>query len=123
MGMHTNWTNSFTIPKLSECLTMNEMHNKLASLIICTTNDNLANMSSTLPPEVKKTIVLYIAHIMFYTSTKTFIYWKFKDKIFNLFSVLNQHKCCITVRRKFLQLLISVLGKWSIKMQWVSSSF
>ena len=123
MGMHTNWTNSFTIPKLSECLTMNEMHIKLASLIICTTNDNLTNMSSTLPPEVKKTIVLYIAHIMFYTSTKTFIYWKFKDKIFNLFSVLNQHKCCITVRWKFLQLLISVLGKWSIKMQWVSSSF
>ena len=83
---------------ICECLTLNEMHIKLASLIICTTNDNLTNMSSTLPPEVKKTIVLYIAHIMFYTSTKTFIYWKFKDKIFNLFSVLNQQKCCVAVR-------------------------
>ena len=45
------------------------MHIKLASLMICTTNDNLTNTSSTLPPEVKKT-VLYIAHIILYTQQK-----------------------------------------------------
>ena len=90
-----------------ECLTLNEMHIKLASLIICATNDNLTNMSWTLPPEVKIEIVLYIAHIILYTSTETFIYLKFKDKIFDLFSVLNQHNCCVTVLWKFLQVLIS----------------
>ena len=37
-----------------ECLTLNEMHIKLASLINCATNDNLTNASSTPPPEVKK---------------------------------------------------------------------
>ena len=99
-----------------ECLTLNEMHIKLASLIICATNDNLTNMSSTLPPEVKIEIVLYIAHIILYTSTETFIYLKFKDKTFDLFSVLNQHNCCVTVLWKFLQVLISVLSKWNIKM-------
>ena len=99
-----------------ECLTLIEMDIKLASLIICTTNDNLTNRSSTLPPELKK-IALYIEDKILYTSTETFIYWKFKDKIFNLFLVLNQHKCCVTVMWKFLQVLISALGKWIIKMQ------
>ena len=33
--------------------TLNEMHIKLASLIICLINDNLTNTSSTPPPEVK----------------------------------------------------------------------
>ena len=99
-----------------ECLMLNEMHIKLASLIICTTNDNLTNTSSTLPPELKK-IVLNIAHIILYTSIETFIHWKVKDKIFNLFSVLNQHKCCVTVLWKFVQVLIIVSGKWKIKMQ------
>ena len=37
-----------------ECLILNEMHIKLASLIICATNDNLTNTSSTLPPKVRK---------------------------------------------------------------------
>ena len=92
------------------------MHIKLASLIICATNDNLTNKSSTLPPEVKKSITVYSTYNFVY-STETFIYWKFKDKIFNLFSVLNQHKCCVTVLWKFLQVLIIVSGKWKIKMQ------
>ena len=101
---------------ICECLTLNQMHIKLASLIICATNENFTNTSSTLPPEVKKK-ELHIAHIILCTSTETFIFWKFKDKIFNLFSVLNQHKCCVTVLWTFLQVLISVLGKWSIRMQ------
>ena len=37
-----------------KCLTLNKMHIKLASLIICATNKNLTNTPSTLPPEVKK---------------------------------------------------------------------
>ena len=58
---------------------------------------------------------LYIAHlIILCTSTETSIYWKFKDKIFKLFEAPNQHNCCDTVLWKFLQVLISVLGKWSI---------
>ena len=36
------------------CLTLNEMHIKLASLIIWSINDNLTNTSSTRLPEVKK---------------------------------------------------------------------
>ena len=45
------------------CLTLNAMHIKLASLIICLIDDNLTNMSSTPPSEGKKTI-LYIAHLI-----------------------------------------------------------
>ena len=41
-------------PNVCGCLTLNEMHIKLASLIISLTNDNLTNTSSTRPPEVKK---------------------------------------------------------------------
>ena len=62
------------------------MHIKFASLIICATNDNLTNMSSTLPPEVNKNkdSSVYSTYNFVY-STETFIYWKVKDKIFNLF--------------------------------------
>ena len=105
---------------ICECLTLNEMHIKQGQISILdnlTTNDNLINAPSTLPPEVKKNSTVNIAHIILYTSTETFIYWKFKDKIFNTFSVPNQHKYCVTVLWKFLQVLITVLGKWSIKMQ------
>ena len=46
-------------------------------------NDKLINMSS--PSEGKKT-VFYIAHLVILsTSKETFICWRFKDKIFNLF--------------------------------------
>ena len=41
-------------PNVCGCLKLNEMHIKLASLIISLTNDNLTNTSSTRPPEVKK---------------------------------------------------------------------
>ena len=37
----------------SVCLTLNEMYIKLTSLLICLVNDNLTNMLSTPPPEVK----------------------------------------------------------------------
>ena len=55
-------------------------------MIICETNDNLTNMSSTLPPEVNKNkdSSVYSTYNFVY-STETFIYWKVKDKIFNLF--------------------------------------
>ena len=65
-------------PNVCECLTLNEMHIKLASLIIFLTNDNLTNITSTPPPEVKKR-VQYIVHII------TLCTWEFKDKTFNLF--------------------------------------
>ena len=45
------------------CLTLNRMHIKLASLIICSINNNLTNTSSTPPPEIKKT-VLYLVHLI-----------------------------------------------------------
>ena len=70
------------------CLTLNEMHIKLSSLIICSVNDNLTNTSSTPLPEGKKT-VLYILR----TTTETSISCKFNDKIFNLF----KHQIKITV--------------------------
>ena len=44
------------------CLTLNEMHIKLASLIISSTNSKLINTSSTPPPEVKKTSTVYSSH-------------------------------------------------------------
>ena len=70
-------------------LTLNEMHIKSISLIICSINNKLTNTPSTPPLEGKKQklkqkTVLYIAHlIILCTSTETSIYWKFKDKIFN----------------------------------------
>ena len=84
------------------CLTLNEMLIKLASLIICSTNDNLTNTTLTSPSEVKKQYCIYTVHlIILCTSTETFIYWKFKDKIFNLFQVPNQHNCCVTLLGSF----------------------
>ena len=63
----------YTLDKLTydsqnvwKCLTLNKMHIKLASLIICTTNDNLTNTSSTLPPEVKKISTGYSAYNFVY---------------------------------------------------------
>ena len=46
-------------PNVCGCLTLNEMHIKLASLIISLTNDNLTNITSTPPPEVKKKSTVY----------------------------------------------------------------
>ena len=39
-------------------------------------------------------------------STETPIYWKFKDKILNLFEAPNQRNCCVTLLWKFFQGLI-----------------
>ena len=67
------------------CLTLNEMHIKLTSWVICLIHDNLINMSSTPAPEGKKA-VLYIAHLIILSISKeTPIYQKFNDNIFNLF--------------------------------------
>ena len=41
------------------CLTLNEMHIKLALLITCLINGNLTDTSSTPPPEVKKQCCKY----------------------------------------------------------------
>ena len=59
---------------ICRCFTLNAMHIKLTSLIICLLNGNLTNTSSTPPPEWEKTIV-YIAHkIVLCTSIETSIY-------------------------------------------------
>ena len=42
------------------CFTLNEMHIELASSIFCSINNNLTNISSTFPPEVKnKNSIIY----------------------------------------------------------------
>ena len=90
------------------CLILNAMHIKLKFLIICFIN--LTNTSSTPPPEGKKINTVYSTFSNFdisCTSTETFIYYKFKDKIFDLFKALNQHNCCFTALWKFLEVLIS----------------
>ena len=46
------------------------------------------------------------------TLTENSIYWKLKNKIFNLFEAPNQHDCCVTLLWMFLQVLIRVLYKW-----------
>ena len=61
------------------CLTLNKIHFKLVSLIICSI------CSLTGPPEDKKKILFIVPLIILRTSTETSIYGKFKDKIFNLF--------------------------------------
>ena len=48
---------------------MNEVHIKLASLIICLINYNLTNTSSTPPPELKKDSIMY-------SKFDTFVYLK-----------------------------------------------
>ena len=47
-------------PNVCGFLTLNEMHIKLASLIISSTNNNFTNSSSTPLPEVKKSSTVYI---------------------------------------------------------------
>ena len=74
---------------VSRCFTLNEIHIKLTSLIICSINDNITNTSSTPPPVVKKTTLYVVYLIIFSTSTETSIYWRFKDKTFNLFYAPN----------------------------------
>ena len=58
-------------PNPCGCLTLNEMHIKLASLIISLTNNNLANTSSTHPPEVKKNSLYTVHIIILCTSAET----------------------------------------------------
>ena len=75
-------------------LTLNEMHIELTSLIICSVKDNLANMPSTPPPELKKTL-LYIVHlIILCISTETSIFWKINpgNDIFGFIQILKL--CC-----------------------------
>ena len=88
------------------CLTLNEIHTELASLIICLINGSLTNTPSTHRPKVIYIyiyIYIYIVNlIIFCTSTETFIYWKLKHKIFNLFWAPNQHNFCAAVLWKFL---------------------
>ena len=76
------------------CLTLHKMLIKLASLIICSGNDNLTNTSSTPPPDVKKTVLYIVRYVILCTSTETSICWKFTDKIFNLFL---KHQINVTV--------------------------
>ena len=71
------------------CLTLNEMHIELASLIICSIDNNLTNTFTW-----SKRTVLYIVNlIILCTSTETFINWKFADKIFDLFEAPNKQNC------------------------------
>ena len=87
MEINLDILNKLIYDSRNDCgyLTPNEMHIKLTSLIICLINDNPINTSSTPPPEGRKKTVLYIAHLIILYTRKTSIYWKFKDKIFNLF--------------------------------------
>ena len=91
------------------CLTLNEMHIELASLIICL----ISNLSNTFTWS-KRTVLYIVDLIILCTSTETCINWKFKDKIFNLFKAPNKQNCCANVLWKLLPVLIMFLGKWSI---------
>ena len=77
------------------CLTLNEMLMKLASLIICSINDNLVIKSSTLPPEVKtKKTVPYIVNLIFLcTSIETLFTGTLRIKSLTYF----RHQIDITV--------------------------
>ena len=61
------------------CLTLNEMHIELVSLIIWLINDKLNNTPLTFPSEVK-TVLYIVSLVILYTSIETSIYCKFKDK-------------------------------------------
>ena len=74
-------------------MTLNAMHSKLISLIICLINDNLTNTLST-PPPVRKKTILYIARLItLCTSTETSFYYKFRLKSFTCL----RHQTDITV--------------------------
>ena len=53
---HIEQTHS-RFPDICGCFTLNEMHLKLTSLIICLTNDNLIKAPSTPPPLGKNSTV------------------------------------------------------------------
>ena len=77
---------------ISGCLTMNEMHIKLTSLIICSIKDNFTNTWSTRPAEGKK--MLYIASlIILHALTETSIYWKLRIKFVSCF----KHRINLTI--------------------------
>ena len=65
-------------PNACGCLTVNEMHIKLASLIISSTSNNLTNSPSTPLPEVKKSSAVYSSYINFVYLNRSSINWKFK---------------------------------------------
>ena len=68
------------------CLTLNEIHIKLTSLIIFSSNDSPSTRHQHLHLKGKKQYLVYIAHlIILCTTTENSIYWKFKDKIYHLF--------------------------------------
>ena len=70
-----------------ECLTLNGMHTKLASVIIFSMNLHL---------HLKLKKVLFIVHlIILCTSTETSIYRKFQDKTINLFQAPYQNNWCV----------------------------
>ena len=70
---HIGQTHS-RFPNICGCLTLNKMHIKYTSLVVCLINDNLNKTSSTRPSEGKKT-GLYIPYlIILCTSTETSIY-------------------------------------------------
>ena len=52
------------------CFTLNEMLIKLASLIICSINDNFTNTLLTFPPKVKKNSAVYSTFIILCTQQK-----------------------------------------------------
>ena len=55
------------------CLALNEMNIKLASLIICSINDNLSNKSSIPPPEVKKKTTKKVKNNTVYSTFNNFM--------------------------------------------------
>ena len=72
------------------------MHTELVSLIICSISDNVTNISSTPPSEVKSSII-YNKFDNFVYLNKTSIYWKYKDEILILFEAPNHHNCSVKV--------------------------
>ena len=67
------------------CLTLNEMHIELASLIICSIDSNLSNTFTW----SERTVNLIISCI----SRETSMNWKFMDKIFNFLEAPNKQNC------------------------------
>ena len=86
------------------CLTLNEMHIELASLIICSIDNNLANIFTW----SKRTVFYIVNLIILCTSTETSKYLTCLKHQIN--KTVEKQKCSVKVT----PVLIMFLGKWSI---------
>ena len=105
---------------ICRCLTLNAMHIKVTSWIICLINDNLTNTSSTPPPEVKKNNTVFAA-----TKTYDMLIFNLKWSLISLYSKFWYQLLTVAYLKNYFKFLSSDQyishRKWG-KWEWYEQS-